>query len=186
MILRHTPNILTLARVLLIIPFLVFLSQQNFAAAFYLFLVAGLSDALDGWLARHYHWQSAFGSVLDPLADKLLIASSVIALALTQVLPWWFVTLIFLRDLTISLGALAWNIFIKQHIEFNPTFLSKINTFLQLTLVTTCLFKLAFNTTIPHFISTLIVFTTFTTSASYIDYVWTWGRKACAQLQTTL
>ncbi|AUH71568.1 phosphatidylglycerophosphate synthase [Legionella sainthelensi] len=179
MILKYIPNALTLLRLILIVPFLFYLYRHEYVIAFYLFILAGLSDGLDGFLARSFNWQSFFGSFVDPLADKLLIASSFISLALIGILPWWLVALVFLRDLTISLGVVAWYHFIRQKLEFQPTVLSKVNTALQLTLVTSCLFELAYFP-FPNYLSTtLICLTTATTAITYIDYLWTWGRKAC-------
>ncbi len=178
MILRHIPNVLTITRLVLITPFLVFLYQQQYTNAFYIFIFAGFTDGLDGFLARHFHWQSAFGSFTDPLSDKLLIASSFIALASIGKLPWWLVILVFLRDLTISFGVLFWYYVIQRQLNFKPTFLSKINTVLQLALVTLCLFELAFFNINPTLLNTLILVTGVTTASTFIDYVWTWGKKA--------
>ena len=183
MILRQIPNILTLARLILIAPFLVFLSHQQYVYAFYIFLLAGFTDGLDGWLARCFHWQSSFGSFVDPMADKLLIASSFISLAYIGSLPWWLVVLVFLRDMTISIGVLAWYWLIQYKPDFKPTYLSKINTVLQLALVVICLFELAFATIAPAWITVLIVLTAITTTGSYIDYAWTWGKKACSNAE---
>lgn len=183
MILRQIPNILTLARLVLIAPFLVFLYHQQYVYAFYTFLLAGFTDGLDGWLARCFHWQSSFGSFVDPVADKLLIASSFISLACIGCLPWWLVMLVFLRDMTISIGVLAWYWLIQHKPDFKPTYLSKINTVLQLALVILCLFELAFLTIAPYWINLAIILTAITTTASYIDYAWTWGKKACANTQ---
>lgn len=178
MILKHIPNALTLFRLGLIVPFLAFLYQHNFVYAFYMFILAGFTDGLDGWLARHFHWQSMLGSFIDPLADKLLVASSFISLAIIGELPWWLVILVFMRDLTISMGVMAWYWFVQRKLDFEPTLLSKINTSLQLALVTFCLFELAFFVFSPYLISTLILVTALTTAATYIDYVCTWGKKA--------
>jgi cardiolipin synthase (CMP-forming) len=178
MMLKYLPNTFSLARLLLIAPFLAYLHQANYPVALYVFLFAGLTDALDGWLARHFHWQSRFGSLIDPVADKLLIASSFISLALIGKLPWWLVTLVFVRDITISFGVLAWQRFRPERPDFKPTWLSKINTVLQLTLVIFCLVDLAFLKALPEITRTLIALTTLTTTATYIDYVWTWGKKA--------
>ena len=180
MILRHIPNALTVIRLVLIAPFLVFLYQQEYINAFYIFILAGFTDGLDGWLARHFHWQSLFGSFTDPLADKLLIAASFISLALIGMLPWWLVILVFLRDVTISFGVLAWYWLIQRKLDFKPTALSKVNTVLQLALLTLCLFELAFFKFAPYLLETLILLTTMTTASTFIDYVWTWGKKACA------
>lgn len=180
MILKNIPNALTLIRLVLIAPFLVSLYQQQYVIAFYLFVFAGFTDGLDGLLARQFHWQSFFGSFVDPLADKLLIASSFISLALIGSLPWWLVTLVFLRDLTISFGVVAWYCLIHQRLDLKPTFLSKVNTFLQLSLLTLSLFELAFFKFTPYLIEVLILLTTMTTATTYVNYVWTWGKKACA------
>jgi cardiolipin synthase len=183
MILRLIPNALTLTRLVLIAPFLVSIYQANYVYAFYTFLLAGFTDALDGWLARSFHWQSAFGSFVDPIADKLLIVSSFIALACIGCIPWWLVTLVFLRDITISVGVLAWYKLMQGKPDFQPTFLSKINTVLQLSLVTLYLFDLAFATISSVMLNALMLCTTLTTLSSYIDYAWTWGKKAWNTLQ---
>ncbi|GGI84334.1 CDP-alcohol phosphatidyltransferase family protein [Legionella impletisoli] len=181
MILRNIPNALTITRLILIIPFLIFLFQQQYEIALYIFFIAGITDGLDGWLARHFHWQSAFGSFIDPLADKLLIASSFVSIALIGKLPWWLVVLVFARDLTISLGVIAWYWFIQRKLDFEPTRLSKLNTVLQLTLVVLCLFNLAYFEIIPYLTDCLIILTAFTTTVSFIDYVWTWSKKALSE-----
>ncbi len=179
MILRHIPNTLTLIRLVLIVPFIWSLYHHLYQYAFYIFILAGFTDGIDGWLARYFHWQSLLGSFIDPLSDKLLIATSFISLAILGKLPWWLVILVFLRDLTISFGVLAWYWFIQRKLDFKPTALSKINTFFQLTLLTLCLFELAFFEFSSYIIETLIFLTTLTTASTYIDYVWTWGTKAC-------
>ena len=181
MILRHIPNALTLSRLVLIAPFLLFLYQQEYKWAFYTFLIAGITDGLDGWLARYFDWKSLLGSFIDPLADKLLIASSFISLAFIGKLPWWLMVLVFMRDLTISFGVVSWFWFVQQRIDFNPTMLSKLNTLLQLTLVTLCLFELAFFEFPTLLIQILIALTAVTTAGTYIDYAWTWGKKACSR-----
>lgn len=181
--LRFLPNVLTVFRLILIIPFLLLLLQKEYKDAFYVFCLAGVTDALDGWLARNFKWQSPFGSFMDPLADKLLVSSSFISLALLGSLPWWLVILVFLRDLTISLGVVAWFCFVRNQLEFEPTQLSKLNTSLQIILVTICLFELAFFPFIPYLKEVLIGMTLTTTIGSYIDYVWTWSKKACSRNQ---
>ena len=177
--LKQLPNALTLTRLILIAPFLAFLYYQEYVNAFYTFVLAGFTDGLDGWIARCFHWQSAFGSFVDPVADKLLIASSMISLALIGSIPWWLVMLVFLRDITISIGVLAWLWLIKRKPDFKPTYFSKINTVLQLGLVTMCLFQLAFFKLGLNAVEALTFLTAATTVGSYIDYAWTWGKKAC-------
>jgi len=178
--LKNIPNALTAFRLLLIIPFLVSLYRQAYPSAFYLYLLAGVTDGIDGWLARLYKWQSNLGSFIDPLADKLLIASSFISLALLSILPWWLVILVFMRDLTISMGVMAWYWFVATEIELKRTLMSKFNTAIQITLVTFCLFELAFFKFSSEYVTYLIILTTITTCLTYVNYVWTWGKKACA------
>lgn len=176
--LKYIPNTLTFIRLLLIAPFLLCLYKQQYAYAFYIFLVAGFTDCLDGWLARHFNWKSFFGSFLDPLADKLLVTSSFVSLALIGALPWWLVILVFLRDCSISFGIIAWYWFIKQRLHFAPSRLSKWNTTFQLTLVTLCLFELAYFKFPAYCIDSLIFLTAVTTSITYLDYMFTWAKKA--------
>lgn len=178
MMLKHLPNALTLFRLGLIAPFLIFLYGHEYVHSFYTFILAGLTDGLDGFLARRFNWQSFFGSFVDPLADKLLIASSFISLALIGILPWWLVGLVFLRDFSISMGILAWYHFIRRKLDFKPSSLSKINTALQLALVTSCLFELAYFQFPSYVLNTLICLTTLTTGITFIDYMRIWSRKA--------
>lgn len=180
MVIRQLPNIMSFLRLGLIAPFLMTLYSHNYPYAFYIFLTAGLTDCVDGWLARQLACQTHIGRVIDPLADKCLISCGVISLALLQQLPLWLVTLIFLRDLTISLGALIWYCFIERTLNFPPSKLSKINTALQITLIGVCLINLAFTPLPSYFLPMCIFLTATTTAVTYFDYVWTWGQKACA------
>jgi len=184
MILKHIPNALTLFRLALIVPFLVYLSQHEYVNALYTFFLAGFTDCLDGWLARHFSWQTIFGSFVDPLADKILVASSFISLALIGALPWWLVILVFVRDVSISLGVVAWYIFIQRKLDFEPSLLSKINTCLQLGLVTLCLVQLAYFKFPSYLEQILIVLTAITTSITFIDYMMIWGKKAWPKIET--
>lgn len=179
--LKQIPNALTIIRLLLIAPFLICLFHQQFPYAFYIFLIAGVTDALDGWLARGFSWQSNVGKLIDPMADKLLISASFISLAILSVLPWWLVILIFARDCTISLGAIAWYLLISKNADLKPTYISKVNTVLQLTLVMLCLYDQAFALNLPLLMQVFLGLTAMTTSISFLDYVWTWGRKAWQQ-----
>jgi cardiolipin synthase len=184
MIVKHIPNLFSVARLILIIPFLLAFYDHHYRLAFSLFIIAGLTDGLDGWLARHFHLQSRLGHLMDPLADKLLVASSFISLALIHQLPWWLVILVFLRDITLFVGAAGWYFFVERSYEFIPTLLSKLNTALQILLVTLCLFNIAYQTLQPNPIPWLIYLTAITTTITYIDYVWTWGKKACLLKRT--
>lgn len=185
MILKNLPNALTLVRLVLIAPFLFYLHLKNYENAFYIFVLAGFTDGLDGWLARHFHWQSAFGLFVDPIADKLFIALSFISLALMGQLPWWLVGLVFFRDISIIIGVLTWYRVAHLRVQFKPTRLSQINAVLQGFLVTLCLFELAFFPVYPLLKGLLIGVTTLTTTASHIDYGWVWSKKVLASCRST-
>ncbi|MCX7116105.1 MAG: CDP-alcohol phosphatidyltransferase family protein [Gammaproteobacteria bacterium] len=180
MILKHLPNIISFLRLCLIVPFLICLYDRLYQSAFYVFILAGLTDGIDGWLARYLHCQTELGRFIDPMADKSLIACAVFSLALLGQLPWWLVVLILAKDATLTIGAFIWYRRIEKTVDFSPSKLSKFNTFIQISLVALCLIKLAFTERYAPFIPSFILLTAFTTTLTYIDYVWTWGQKACA------
>ncbi|OGV40280.1 MAG: phosphatidylglycerophosphate synthase [Legionellales bacterium RIFCSPHIGHO2_12_FULL_42_9] len=177
-LLKFIPNLLTLARLILIWPFLFYLLNHQYMQAFYLLVMAGCTDGLDGWLARYFGWQSPLGKFMDPLADKLLVSLSFVSLALLNQLPWWLVILVLMRDITIAMGVMLWYFLITEPINFSPTALSKVNTLLQLSLVTLCVFKLVLATLPNVMLTWLIVLTASTTLITYVHYVFSWGKKA--------
>ena len=103
---RDIPNIISVLRIVLVVPIIVLMLEQQFAAALLLFFVAGLSDGLDGYLAKRNNWGSRLGSILDPLADKLLLISSYVALGWLGLIPVWLVAVVLIRDIVIVSGAL--------------------------------------------------------------------------------
>ena len=100
------PNLITVMRFALVIPISIFIYQGNDFLALILFILAGLSDGLDGFLARKYDWTSEFGQFADPLADKCLILATLLAFAFSEKLPIWFVYLMLSRDGIILIGAM--------------------------------------------------------------------------------
>lgn len=183
--LKYLPNLFTLARFFLIVPFLFFFYQKSYDFALYVFVIAGFTDGLDGWLARQFAWQSRLGLILDPIADKLLIVTSFVSLALIHQMPWWLIELVLFRDMSILLGIFAWYQVMRRGLEFKPTWLSKINTAIELFLVSYCLFELSFLHTVDTFKWILILVVALTTTGSYIEYMWMWAKKAAiSQLQT--
>jgi cardiolipin synthase len=131
---RDIPNIISVLRILLTIPVMLFLLQRQYTLALLLFAVAGLSDALDGFLAKHYGWQSRLGGLLDPLADKALLMTCFVVLGATGLIPLWLVVAAVLRDFVIMGGALYYN-FQVEEVQPAPSLLSKLNTLLQILLV---------------------------------------------------
>ena len=131
---KDIPNLITILRIVLVLPVIWALLSEKFAAALILFAVAGFSDALDGFLAKHYHWQSRLGSILDPVADKLLLMASFAALTWLGLLPVWLLWLVLGRDVVIVLGGLIYHYHLGQF-DLTPLWSSKINTLLQILLV---------------------------------------------------
>ncbi len=122
--------------------FWLLLSGQN-RLAFLVFVAAGISDAVDGFLAKRYNWSTELGSYLDPLADKLLLVSIFIALGARNELPLWLVIAVVSRDILIVAAVLlAW--LLDQRVRIRPLAVSKVNTLAQIVLAATVLADGAF------------------------------------------
>ncbi|QBQ56318.1 CDP-alcohol phosphatidyltransferase family protein [Nitrosococcus wardiae] len=174
---RNIPNLLTVIRILLVAPLIYVLLQEDYFFALWIILVAGASDGLDGFLAKHYRWQSRLGSILDPLADKLLLISSFIVLAWLGHLPYWLVLLALGRDLAIVLGGFAYH-FLVGPFEMEPVPLSKLNTLCQILLVVAIMISQLPELDIPQLTGWLIYLVALTTLLSGIQYIWHWGGQA--------
>jgi len=127
----NLPNILTLLRVLLIPLFVIFIINKYFGWALLTFAVAGITDGLDGLIARLTHQRTELGAYLDPIADKLLTFAAFISLAITEIIPSWLVVIVITRDVIILLGFLVMFL-INYHPAIRPRFLSKMTTALQI------------------------------------------------------
>lgn len=174
------PNLITSFRILLVIPLVWLLAADRYGAVLVLFAVAGLSDAVDGHLARRFGWMSRLGAVLDPLADKLLMVSAYLTLGLIGALPVLLVGLVLVRDLVIVGGALAYHLLIGR-VEMEPTLVSKANTALQVLLVLLVLFSRGIQPLPPVLLDGVMLAVAASTVASGVNYVWIWSRKARAR-----
>lgn len=128
---RHIPNALCVLRLVLAPWCAVRIVAGDYSGAMLLFFIAGWSDFFDGWLARKFDWGSPFGTYLDPIADKVLMAVTFIALGAASAVPWWLVVLIFGRDVMILLGVAVLYSRVKQR-KFPPSLAGKISTTLQI------------------------------------------------------
>lgn len=128
------PNALTLLRFCLIPLTVVLIQEREFQIAFLVFVLAGLTDAVDGFIARRFNQQSELGAYLDPLADKMLIAASFVALFAVQAMPYWLVVLVIFRDVMI-VGAVAIAWLLNNPIPIEPLLISKCNTAAQISAV---------------------------------------------------
>lgn len=171
------PNLISFLRILLTLPIVWLLFEQEFSYALMLFAVAGFSDGLDGFLAKHYGWQSRLGGLLDPLADKALLMSSFLVLGGLGLIPIWLVILVIFRDLTIMGGALYYH-FSVEEVAADPTLISKFNTLLQIVLVLLVVTS-AGPFPLPRILLQILFWGTgLTTLTSGGIYVWVWTNKA--------
>ena len=180
--LRHLPNLISALRVGLVAPIIWALLAERFVLAVALFVIAGLSDGLDGFLAKRFGWTSRLGGILDALADKFLLVSTFICLGWLDKIPWWLVALVLLRDLLIVVGATVYNFRIER-VQPEPTLISKLNTVMQITLAAVAVFDLAFALIPGWFIELLIAVVAATTISSGPGYVLEWSRRARARGQ---
>jgi cardiolipin synthase len=151
--------------------------RDDFAWALALFALAGFSDGLDGYLAKRFDWHTRLGALLDPVADKLLVAGTFITLAYTQDIPIWLASVVILRDVIIVAGAMAYNFFVRP-VEGEPTRVSKLNTALQLLLLLFVLSRAGFGWPDQISITVLGAAVLVTVVISGVDYVWSWTRRA--------
>ena len=175
--LRLIPNALTLLRLLLALPVGWLILREQFAPALAVGIVAGLTDAVDGWLARRLNAYSRFGAALDPVADKTLMFVVFISMAIVGLVPWFVAAVVIIRDLVILAGATAYHGLIDE-LELEPTALSKSNTFVQ---IGYCILVLA-GALLPAIPEALLIASTLLVIAvsviSGIDYVISWSRRA--------
>jgi cardiolipin synthase len=164
------PNLITFAR-LCAVPAAVWLMlQHRLDDAFLVFVAAGLSDGIDGWLARVRNARSRLGALLDPVADKALLVSVYVTLAAIGVLPDWLAILVVFRDLLIVGGVvLLWVLGVPARIR--PLMISKANTAAQLILAGLALLLAGFGLAAPHLLDAMIWLVAFTTFASGLAYV---------------
>ena len=175
--LRHLPNALTILRLLMAVPIAVLVIAHEGTWAMSLFIIAGLSDGLDGWLAKRYHWQSQLGGWLDPLADKTLVLSVCIALAIHGDLPFWLLGLIILRDLVIVAGAITFH-FKFAPLHAVPTLIGKLTMVALITMVVALLWRNVDGPISVWLIDGLTYLVAALLLVSGFDYVRRWSAKA--------
>ena len=128
---RHLPNIICVLRIALVWPVAAALAHREYLLALALIIVAGVSDVLDGYLAKRFNWTSELGKLLDPLADKLLLVTVFVEAAWLGLAPWWLTSAVVARDVLIGLGAMVFRLWFGP-LRGRPTISSKINTAMQL------------------------------------------------------
>jgi cardiolipin synthase len=171
------PNAISLMRIFLIAPIILLFVYDEFGWALGLFIIASLSDGIDGYIAKKYGWDTRLGAFLDPAGDKLLVAWSFGTLAFLGHIPVWLAVIVILRDVVIVAGSFMYHYLVRR-LEGDPTFISKLNTGLEFTFLIFVMFNAGFGwpdeTTITVVGAAVLV----TVVISGFDYVSNWIRSA--------
>jgi cardiolipin synthase (CMP-forming) len=171
----NLPNLITLGR-LLVVPVAIWLIlKTRYGAAFWLFVAAGVSDGLDGFIAKHFNRRTRLGALLDPIADKTLLVSAYVTLGWVDALPSWIVILVVFRDVMIIGGFLLIQTTAAPK-RFDPLYISKLNTLAQIGLVGFVLAQRGIGIGTPRLELYLSVLVAATTVLSGLSYLWRWAR----------
>lgn len=171
------PNAICVLRILLVLPTVGALLTGRFALALLLVFAAGFSDALDGYLAKRFNWRSRIGGLLDPLADKLLLVSLFVTLAVLGLIPEWLAGVVIGRDLIIVAGGLIYNFTIGP-VQPEPSQASKLNTLAQLACIVGVLAREASALPLTPLVTAAGAAVLVTSVVSGLDYVIRWSAKA--------
>ncbi|CAA0125500.1 CDP-diacylglycerol--glycerol-3-phosphate 3-phosphatidyltransferase [Halioglobus japonicus] len=181
--LQYLPNCLTFSRLLLAVPLGLLILREQYDWALVIGVVAGVTDALDGFFARRLNALSRFGAILDPIADKVLITVTFVCLAAVDVVPWYLSIAVIARDLIIVTGAIAYYTFIGPF-EFGATKLSKSNMALQIAFCVLVLLSQVLDTIPSELTLAGTAAVLFLAAASGFDYVMSWTIKAFQSRKT--
>jgi cardiolipin synthase (CMP-forming) len=169
------PNYITIFRFILV-PFIVMALLSGYVGAALIgFVIAGISDGIDGFIARRYNQGSELGAYLDPIADKLLLISLFVVLGFVKELPVWLVVIVVSRDIFI-IGAVLLGAVIGKPLEMRPLLVSKANTAFQIILVSVTLADIAFEFSLAGSRMVLVWIVALLTAASATAYLMTWTK----------
>jgi cardiolipin synthase (CMP-forming) len=174
---RQIPNVITTIRILLVAPIAVALAHHQLLITILLFGIAAASDLADGFLAKRFGWQSELGAVLDPAADKLLLATVFVTLAYLGLVPLWLMAAAVARDAIIVLGALLYRLCFGQ-LSVRPSVVSKFNTLCQAAFIMAVVGRAEFSIPPASLVMWLGALVFVTVTVSGIDYVLIYGRRA--------
>jgi cardiolipin synthase (CMP-forming) len=177
--LSHLPNLICVLRILLVVPIVLALLDGNQRLALALIVVAGISDGLDGFLAKRFGWRTRLGGILDPAADKILLVAVYVTLVWTGLVPFWLMAVVLGRDLLIVSGTLAYQWLIGP-VQPAPSRISKLNTAVQLLLCLAVLAAEAFGWPPRAAVVLLGAGVLVTSVISGLDYVLRWSMLAIA------
>ncbi len=179
----NIPNFITVGRVILVPVVFWLLVSGRVQAAFYTFVVAGISDAVDGYLAKRFGWTTELGAYLDPLADKLLLVSIFVAMGVMGEMPSWLVIGVVTRDIMI-IAAVMVSWLMDNPVRIRPLAVSKANTAAQLVLASTVLADVGFDLGLGTLRSILVWTTAVLTLASLAAYMRAWLQHMTGHVPT--
>ena len=183
--LRHIPNAITFARIFAMIPLVWFMLEKKYEVSFYIAMVAGFSDLLDGFLAKRFGWEGWLGGILDPLADKFMMLCCFLVFAVQNIIPNWLLIIVLARDVVIVTGTTLYHFTVDRMQKAQPSLLSKTNTALQILLIVVVLAHYSVYQFNENILQGLIYLVTFFTVISGLHYVYLFftHRKSFLQKQ---
>lgn len=170
-VVSYIPNLLTVLRIAAAPVLIMLLKYEMFPGALLLFVLAGISDGLDGYIAKRFRYQTRLGAILDPVADKVLLVSCFVVLTVMNHIPFWLLVVVVFRDIVIVGGYLLL-VILEGGVKMNPSRISKLNTVFQICLIAAVLIKLAVGNQVAFVIPGLIALVTITSVMSGAHYVW--------------
>lgn len=173
----YIPNLLTLARIGLVPWLVVLLQEQQYGWSLAVFVIAGVTDGLDGYIAKRFNASTYLGSILDPIADKVLLVTSYIMLSVLEIIPFWLMVVVVFRDLVIIGGNLLMILFFST-MEMKPLAISKVNTAVQIFYIVLVLASLSFAWEYSSFTSAVGIGVAITSVLSGLGYVYIGSVKA--------
>lgn len=174
--LRQLPNLISSVRILLVVPIAWELAHRQMIATLWLFAAAAVSDVIDGFLAKRFGWQTELGGMLDPVADKLMLATAFVMLAYLGQLPVWLAATVIARDVIIVAGAVSYRVLLGP-VAARPSIVSKLNSLCQVLLILLVIGVQEFSWPVLWVVPMgALVFVTVVVSGT--DYVMVYGRRA--------
>lgn len=182
--LHQLPNFISILRMLLVVPIGWYLWHLELRITLMLVALAGASDLLDGFLAKHYRWQSRLGAVLDPSADKLLIVTLFVILSLLHWVPLWLTIAVLAREIVLISGAIGYRLWFGP-VDIRPSLVSKLNTLLEVLYIFSVIAHEAFGQPSRAVLMGLGAITFGTVVVSGIDYVLRYGQRGLTRGRAT-
>lgn len=173
------PNLITIARLILVPLVIVMIGQEQWATAFILFVVAGISDGVDGFIAKRFDMRSELGAYMDPVADKALLVSIYVSLSVMGVLPGWVAIVVVSRDVMI-VAAIIVSWLMGRPVAIKPLMISKLNTVLQIAFAALVLSEKSFGFTLGPVDAAAMWLVVALTAASTGAYLAGWLRHMAA------